>query len=216
MEEKKEKFYKRWWFWAIIVVVLLIVIGGSSENSNSMTETNIATNESIIPKEKVEVVVVNFSTMEKKDIQQWCDANKIVCGITEEYSATVEKGAFISQSVKENEKIYQGDKITVSYSLGKEPSIGQKNALAKAKSYLAYSAFSYNGLIKQLEFEGFTTEEATYGTDNCGADWNEQASKKAKSYMDYSSFSKEGLIGQLEYEGFTKEQAQYGAKAVGY
>lgn len=94
--------------------------------------------------------------------------------------------------------------------------MGQKNALAKAKSYLNYSAFSYSGLIKQLEFEGYTTEEATYGADNCGADWDEQAAKKAKSYMDYSSFSKNGLIKQLEYEGFTKSQAEYGAIAVGY
>lgn len=94
--------------------------------------------------------------------------------------------------------------------------MGQKNALSQAKSYLSFSAFSYTGLIKQLEFEGFTNEEATYGADNCGADWNEQAAKSAKSYLDFSSFSRSGLIKQLEYEGFTSEQAEYGATAVGY
>ncbi len=94
--------------------------------------------------------------------------------------------------------------------------LGEKNALSKAKSYLNYSAFSYKGLIEQLEFEGFSNQEATYGADNCGADWKEQAAKKAKSYMSYSSFSKNSLIEQLEFEGFTKEQAQYGATAVGY
>lgn len=94
--------------------------------------------------------------------------------------------------------------------------MGQKNALSQAKSYLSFSAFSYTGLIKQLEFEGFTNEEATYGADNCGADWNEQAAKSAKSYLDFSSFSRSGLIKQLEYEGFTAEQAEYGATAVGY
>ena len=94
--------------------------------------------------------------------------------------------------------------------------LGQKNALAKAKSYLSFSAFSYKGLIEQLEFEGFSKEEATYGVDNCNADWNEQAAKKAKSYMSHSSFSRSGLIEQLEFEGFTKEQAEYGAKSVGY
>ena len=94
--------------------------------------------------------------------------------------------------------------------------IGEKNALDKAKSYLDYTAFSKEGLIEQLEYEGFTNAEAKFGVDNCGANWKEQAAKKAKQYMNYSSFSKKGLIDQLEYEGFTSEQAEYGAKAVGY
>ena len=91
-----------------------------------------------------------------------------------------------------------------------------KNALKTAKSYLRYSAFSYTGLVGQLEYEGYTTQEATYAVDNCGADWNEQAAKCAESYLKYSSFSRTGLIEQLEYEGFTYAQALYGVKAVGY
>ena len=46
---------------------------------------------------------------------------------------------------------------------------GQKNALASAAAYLNYTAFSYNGLIGQLEYEGLTHDEAVYGGDNCGA-----------------------------------------------
>lgn len=72
-------------------------------------------------------------------------------------------------------------------------------------------AFSYSGLIEQLEYEGYSTEEATYAVDNCGADWKEQAAKKAEEYLNSMSFSKSGLIEQLEYEGFTHEQAVYGA-----
>jgi hypothetical protein len=94
--------------------------------------------------------------------------------------------------------------------------VGQKNALKKAKSYIAYAAFSYQGLIGQLEYDDFSQEDATYGADNCGADWNEQAEKKAKSYLDYSAFSRESLIEQLEYDGFTHEQATHGAEANGY
>ncbi len=94
--------------------------------------------------------------------------------------------------------------------------IGQKNALKKAGAYLDYSAFSYSGLIKQLKYEGFSTEEATYAVNNCGADWNEQAAVKAQAYLDYSSFSRSSLIEQLEYEGFTKKQAEHGVNAVGY
>lgn len=93
---------------------------------------------------------------------------------------------------------------------------GMLNATNRARQYLKYSAFSHSGLVSQLEFEDYTKEEATYGADNCGADWYEQAAKKAKQYLDYSSFSKSGLISQLEFEGFTHEQAVYGAEQNGY
>lgn len=88
---------------------------------------------------------------------------------------------------------------------------GQKNALKSAKNYLSFSAFSYDGLIKQLEFEKYTTEEAIFAVENCGADWNEQALKSARNYLSFSAFSYSGLIKQLEFEGFTSEQAAYGA-----
>jgi hypothetical protein len=91
----------------------------------------------------------------------------------------------------------------------------QDNAIAKAKSYLEFSAYSKEGLRKQLEYEKFSTADATFAVDyvetNQGVDWNEQAVEKAKSYLDFSAYSLEGLIGQLEYEGFTPAQAQYGA-----
>ena len=46
--------------------------------------------------------------------------------------------------------------------------MGQKNALEKAKSYLRVSSFSYDGLIHQLEFNGFTKEQAEYGVTKVG------------------------------------------------
>ena len=70
-------------------------------------------------------------------------------------------------------------------------------------------------MIKQLEYEKFSNAQATYGVDQCGADWNEQAAKKAKNYLDISSFSREKLISQLEYEGFTHDQAVAGVTANG-
>lgn len=97
-----------------------------------------------------------------------------------------------------------------------EITLGKRNALSKAKDYLSLTAFSYTGLIDQLKYEGFTEEEATYGADNCGADWNEQAAKKAQQYLELTSFSRSGLIDQLKYEGFTSDQAAYGVTAVGY
>ena len=94
--------------------------------------------------------------------------------------------------------------------------LGQKNALSSAKKYLALMPFSRSGLIDQLEYEGFSTDEATYAVDNCNADWNEQAAKKAKQYLDLMSFSRQGLIDQLKYDGFTSTQAEYGVSAAGY
>ncbi len=81
------------------------------------------------------------------------------------------------------------------------------NADEAAASYLAYSNFSYNGLVEQLEYEGYSHEEAVAAVDACGADWDEQAAGSAATYLEYSAFSYTGLIGQLEFEGFTTEQA---------
>ena len=93
--------------------------------------------------------------------------------------------------------------------------VSQKNAVRSAKSYLGYSAFSYTGLIKQLEYEKFSHADAVYGADNSGADWFEQAAKAAKAYMEYSAFSRGSLIEQLKYEGYTQAQAEHGADAAG-
>ena len=87
-------------------------------------------------------------------------------------------------------------------------------AVLTAESYLRHSSFSRSGLIDQLEFEGFSTEDATYGVDAQNADWFAQAAATAERYLDYSSFSRSELIGQLEFEGFTSEQAVHGADAV--
>ncbi len=93
--------------------------------------------------------------------------------------------------------------------------VSQKNAVAKAKSYLNYTAFSHDGLVAQLEYDQFSYADAVYGADNSGANWNEQAAKKAKAYMEYSAFSRGSLINQLKYDKFTQAQAEYGANAVG-
>jgi host cell surface-exposed lipoprotein/uncharacterized protein DUF2510 len=94
----------------------------------------------------------------------------------------------------------------------------QDNAIAKAESYLDYTGFSKQGLIKQLEFDQFSTADATFAVEhleaNGSVDWNEQAVKKAKSYLDYTSFSLSGLVNQLEFDGFTPSEAQYGANTA--
>jgi hypothetical protein len=92
---------------------------------------------------------------------------------------------------------------------------GEKRALSSAESYLDYTAFSYSGLIEQLEYEGFSSSEATYAADHCGADWDQQSLRMAKDYLSYSAFSYTGLVEQLVYEGFSDAQAAYGADKCG-
>ena len=98
---------------------------------------------------------------------------------------------------------------------GTQMTDSQKKSLDSAESYLSFLAFSYSGLIEQLEYEGFSTADATFAADNCGADWNEQALKSGKSYLETMAFSHSGLINQLEYEGFTTDQATYAADNCG-
>lgn len=90
------------------------------------------------------------------------------------------------------------------------PVSNEEKALDQAQSYLNSQAFSYSGLIEQLEFHGFSHEEAVYGADHCGADWMEQALKNAHSYLRSQAFSYRGLKDQLEFSGYTPEEAEYG------
>ncbi|WP_349816919.1 Ltp family lipoprotein [Mycobacterium antarcticum] len=93
--------------------------------------------------------------------------------------------------------------------------VSQQNAVRAAEDYLDYTAFSRQGLIEQLEFDEFSTEDATFAVDSITVDWNEQAAKAAKDYLDYTSFSHGGLIDQLEFAGFTPAQTEYGVAAAG-
>jgi hypothetical protein len=93
---------------------------------------------------------------------------------------------------------------------------GQENALGSAEDYLSMSGFSRSGLIEQLEFEGYSTKDASFAVDRLNVDWNEQAARSAKDYLSMSGFSRSGLIEQLVFEGYTRQQAEYGAdKALG-
>lgn len=96
-----------------------------------------------------------------------------------------------------------------------EPRFGKDGALAKADSYLHSQAFSYDGLVHILEVEGFSTTEAEYAAEHCGADWEEQAKRKAESYLRSQAFSYDGLIHILEVEGFSRTEAEYGANHCG-
>lgn len=186
--KQKKPIYKRVWFWILVVIVVMIASSSSGKEKQSTASAPTATPQ-----------VTNEAVSDSKDTSAQSDTNEFQEAEPTESEAPQEAVSEIEQPAVEP-----------------EVAMGESNALAKAKSYLDFTAFSYTGLIDQLEYEGFSTEEATYGADNCGADWNEQAAKKAKSYLEFTSFSRSGLIDQLLYDGFTQEQAEYGVTQNGY
>ena len=91
----------------------------------------------------------------------------------------------------------------------------QQQALDKANEYVDTLALSREGLIKQLEHDGYTADDAAYAADNCSTSWNKEAKEMAEQYMDATTFTYDEMVEQLESEGFTKKQAKFGANAVG-
>ena len=127
-------------------------------------------------------------------------------------AAAVTVSAF-KEADRENTSTHKARGRAQSYSA---PRTGTEGALAKAESYLRSSAFSYSGLIDQLEYSGFTPEQAKYGADRCGANWKEEAAEKAKSYLrTFPDWTRSKLKSQLEYCGFTSSEATYGVDHCG-
>ncbi len=201
VKKEKKAIYKKWWFWLIVIIVIIGGIGASQDENSIQTSS------------KVSVTVADFSNMKKEEIENWCNESKVKYTIKEEYSDTVKKGSFISQSVDENGTIHQGDKIIITYSLGKEPTNEEKNALKKAEIYSSSMNMSKQGIYKQLtsSIEGFSKQAAQYAIDNIDADWNKNALEKAKTYQQDLNMSKNAVYKQLisSVEGFTKSEAQY-------
>jgi hypothetical protein len=103
--------------------------------------------------------------------------------------------------------------IATTTSVALTGTVSQRNAISRATSYLRSSSFSRSGLIGQLQYEGFSIDDATYGVDALNTNWNAQAVKKATSYLRSSSFSRSGLIDQMIFEGFSSSESVYGVDA---
>lgn len=93
------------------------------------------------------------------------------------------------------------------------------DALAEAKAILKKTPYSYLGLVSALEAEGYSTADAEYAADHCGADWYDQALRMAQDAIANADtvLSYYSLEGHLLNRGFTEDQAAYGAsQALGY
>lgn len=217
----------KWWQWVLIAFGALVLvsmiagaIGGGRASSDAQSTRSTADGggtpaEAVAPTEKpVEMVQVpDLVGSTIADARTKLEAVGLVLVTSEAGDDWI----VTAQVPAQGSHPLEGIELSVIAEAPKPVfTLAQQNAIGKAKSYLAYSGFSRSGLIGQLEYEGYSTDEATFGADNAGADWNVEAAEKAASYLQYSSFSRQGLYDQLAYEGFSDAEIQFGLAAVGY
>ena len=216
----------KWWQWALVafgVLVLVSIIAGAVNGGRASTDADARpaagsggfTQESKRPTQKpVEMVEVPYlvgSTIAEARAKLEAVGLVLVPGDAgDDWVVTAQQPAQGSHPAEGLELSVTSEAPKPVYTLA------QQNAIGKAKSYLDFAGFSRTGLIDQLEYEGYSTEDATFGADNAGADWNAEAAEKAASYREFTSFSRQGLYDQLAYEGFTDAEIQFALAAVGY
>lgn len=164
---------------------------------------------------KKEVEKVEVADLSQTDAQAWCDQNGFQLSKEEDFSDSIAQGGFISQSPQAGTKLEKGSTVTVHYSKGKEPTMEDKNALAKAEVYSSTMHMSKSRIYRQVTSsygEGFPPEAAQYAVDHLVADYKANALEKAKDYQTTMNMSKSRIYNQLTSnygEGFTAEEAQY-------
>lgn len=189
--KSRKPLWKRWWVWVAVVAVIAIAASAGGGSSEPVSEHVPAAPVDNVPEAPAEQVTETPGEQ-----------------VTEASGDTVTDAP--------GGHIPKAGNTAPAQPAAPDVTPGQANALDSAMQYLEYSSFSHSGLIKQLEFEGYSTEDATWAVDSLDVDWNKQAAKKAQEYLDMTSFSRDGLIKQLEFEGFTAEQAEYAMGQVGY
>jgi hypothetical protein len=218
----------KWWQWALIAVGALVLISMIVNGISGGRDTSGA------PDDKPATVAEEAEEVTAPEAEPVDDREEVpaLVGLTvgEARAALAAVGFVIAmpagtgddwvvaaQTLSEGRQADAGTEVLVTAEAPKPVyTLAQQNAIRQAQSYLDYSGFSRVGLIGQLEYEGYSTEEATFGADNAGADWNAESAEKAQSYLEYSSFSRQGLYDQLAFEGFTDAEIQFGLAAVGY
>lgn len=199
----------------VVFSIFFLIVIGETENEANTDNNSSLKNSNVNEASKVKVEIIDFSEMQETEILNWCNEKKLSCNFKREYSDSITNGGFISQSVNATEQVDEGCKITIIYSLGKEPTAEQKNALEKAESYAKIMHMSKQGIYDQLTSEygeKFDAADAQYAIDNIEWDWNANALEKAKIYRDTMNMSKNRIYDQLisQYgEKFTEEEAQY-------
>lgn len=198
----------------ILAGFLVFAYAGSISNPEPIESSpEVATTKEVKKKKKVEKVEV--ADLSQTDAQVWCDQNGFQLSKEEDFSDSIAQGGFISQSPQAGTQLEKGSTVTVHYSKGKEPTMEDKNALAKAESYSSMMHMSKAAIYDQLTSsygEGFPAESAQYAVDHLVADYKANALEKAKDYQTSMNMSRSAIYEQLTSsygEKFTAEDAQY-------
>lgn len=198
----------------ILAGFLVFAYAGSISDPEPIESSpEVSTTKQVKKEKKVEKVEVG--DLSQTDAKAWCDENGFEFSREEDFSDSVAEGGFISQSPAAGTKLEKGSTVTVHYSKGKEPTMEDKNALAKAEVYSSTMHMFKSRIYRQLTSsygEGFTAEAAQYAVDHLVADYKANALEKAKDYQTTMNMSKSRIYNQLTSnygEGFTAEEAQY-------
>lgn len=195
----------------ILAGFLVFAYAGSISDPEPIESSpEVSTTKEVKKKKKVEV-----ADLSQTDAQAWCNENGFKFSKEEDFSDSVAEGGFISQSPAAGTQLEKGSTVTVHYSKGKEPTMEDKNALAKAEGYSSRMHMSKAAIYDQLTSsygEGFPPEAAQYAVDHLVADYKANALEKAKSYQTNMHMSRSAIYDQLTSsygEQFTAEEAQY-------
>lgn len=198
----------------ILAGFLVFAYAGSISNPEPIESSpEVATTKEVKKKKKVEKVEV--ADLSQTDAQAWRDQNGFKFSKEEDFSDSIAQGGFISQSPQAGTQLEKGSTVTVHYSKGKEPTMEDKNALAKAESYSSMMHMSKAAIYDQLTSsygEGFPAESAQYAVDHLVADYKANALEKAKDYQTSMNMSRSAIYEQLTSsygEKYTAEEAQY-------
>ncbi|MGX1703215.1 Ltp family lipoprotein [Microbacterium sp. NPDC055357] len=215
----------KWWQWTLIAIAAIVLVSMVVNGVNGQR----ASSDAAAPKPTAAVEQANEPVAAEKPVEM-VEVPQLVGSTVAEARAKLDAVGLrlapgdaaddwvvVTQQPTAGSHPLEGLELSVTSEAPKPVyTLAQQNAIAKAQSYLKLMGFSRTGLIEQLEFEGYSAEDATFGADNAGADWLAEAAEKAKSYLDMMAFSREGLYDQLAYEGFTDAEIQHGLTAVGY
>ena len=198
----------------ILAGFLVFAYAGSISDPEPIESSpEVSTTKKVKKEKKVEKVEVG--DLSQTDAKAWCDQNGFKLSKEEDFSDSVAEGGFISQSPAAGTKLEKGSTVTVHYSKGKEPTMEDKNALAKAESYSSIMHMSKAAIYDQLTSsygEGFSAESAQYAVNHLVADYKKNALEKAKDYQTNMHMSRSAIYDQLTSsygEKFTAEEAQY-------
>lgn len=98
-------------FWGLVIFT---INNGDLQIQNNNNSSFVSQNYDNLK----EVTVIDFSTMNKEEIENWCNNNNVDCHFDNDYSDDVSEGNFIRQSITANTKVNEKTVILITYSLG--------------------------------------------------------------------------------------------------